>query len=250
MFLLHPARRRSLAGIFTWKFLLVLITLPCQVNMKILSLYTFGYFVSSSICVCTLSLLLALLSLYQAVGCWKTLLKIISSYPALLLLPVFTCFTFGRYADGEEGLALSWKWTAVNMLVSYFWCTLRMLLQVEVWETTVHHSWILHPESTHTNELLLYNVLVNNCLAILFTAMLFFSKLQYGVLLPSHPESAHVLQAGAVVPLVAPQQPIITLSKLRSMAAGTLVLALIAAIVYIWDAYGSQSCPNFCWSRQ
>ena len=239
-----------LAGIFTWKFLLLLVSLPCQVNMKILSLYTLGYFFSSSACICTLSLLLALLSLYQAVGCWKTLLRIISSYPALILLPIFTCFTFGSYKDGEDGLALSWKWTTVNMLVSFFWCTLRMLLQVEVWETTVLHSWILNPKSTYTNELLLYNVLANNCWAILFTALLFFSKLQYGVLLPSDPESAHVLQAGAVVPLVAPEQPMITLSNLRRMVGGTLVLALIAAVLYIWDGYASQSCPNFCLSRQ
>ena len=239
-----------LAGIFTWKFLLVLITLPCQVNMKILSLYTFGYFVSSSICICTLSLLLALFSLYKAVLCWKTLLRIISSYPALLLLPVFTCFTFGSYKHGEDGLALSWKWTKVNMLVLYFGATLRMLLQLEVFETKFDHSWILNPKSAPYGGLVFYYVIGTNCLTLLLTLLLFFSKLQYGVLLPSDPLSPHVLQAGAVVPLVAPDQPGIDLPKLRSMAAGTLVVLLLAAVVRVWGSYFSQSCPASCWPGQ
>ena len=227
-----------LAGIFTWKFLLVLITLPCQVNMKILSLYTFGYFVSSSACICILSLLLALFSLYKAVRCWKSLLRIISSYPALLLLPVFTCFTFGSYKDGEDGLALSWKWTAVNILVSYFGANVRMLLQLEVFETKFNCSWILNPKSTPYGVLVFYYVICTNCLTLLLTVMLFFSKLQYGVLLPSDPLSPHVLQAGGVVPLVTQHETVITrTTKLRKMAAGMAVLLLIAAVVKVLHFY-------------
>ena len=220
-----------LAGILTWKFLLVVITLPCQVNMKILTThYTFGYFLFSSACICTLSFLLALFSLYKAVGCWKTLLRIISSYPALLLLPVFTCFTFGSYKDGEDGLALSWKWTGVNILVSYFGATLRMLLELELFETKFDCYLIFNPKTTTYGGLRFYYALGSNCLAILLTVLLFYSKLEYGVLLPSHPESPHVLEAGAVVPLVTPQDTQISLTKLRKMAAGMAVLLIIAAV--------------------
>ena len=225
------------AGIFTWKFLVVVITLPCQVNMKTYT-YTFAYFLSSSACICTLSLFLALFSLYKAVGCWKTLFRIISSYPALLLLPVFTCFTFGSYKDGEDGLALSWKWTAVNILVSYFGANVRMLLQLEVFETKFNCSWILNPKSTPYGVLVFYYVICTNCLTLLLTVMLFFSKLQYGVLLPSDPESPHVLHNGGVVPLVTQHETVITLTtKLRKMAAGMAVLLLIAAVVKVLNFY-------------
>ena len=218
-----------LAGIFTWKFFLVLITLPCQVNMKMLNLYSLGYFLSSSVFICTFSLLLALYSLYQAIGCWKTLLRIISSYPALLLLPVFTCFTFGSYKDGEDGLTLSWKWTTVNTLLSYCGANIRMLLQLEASETIFYHSWIIDPKAP-LNGLVFYYYISTNCLTILLTVLVFYSKLKYGVLLPSDPDSPHVLQEGAVVPLVAPQQPSLDLGKLRRLAAGTLVIDLMFAI--------------------
>ena len=155
-----------LAGIFTWKFLLVWVTLPCQVNMKMLSMYALGYFISSSACICTFSLLIALFSLYKAVRCWRTLLRIISSYPALLLLPVFTCFTFGGYKDGGVGLALSWKWTAVNLILSYFGSTIRTLLQLEVFETSFYHSCSSPSCSTGSCSLLTWSLPMSSKLVL------------------------------------------------------------------------------------
>jgi hypothetical protein len=198
--------------------------------MKLLSMYSHGYFVPYSACICTFSLLLALLSLYKAVGCWKTLLRITSSYPALLLLPVFTCFTFGSYKDGGDGLTLSWKWTAVNILISYFGANVRALLQLEVFEKTFYRSWILDPKSIPFWGVRFYYLIGTSCLTLLLTVLLFYSKLQYGVLLPSDPDSPHVLQDGAVVPLVAPQEHSLDLGKLRRLAGGTLVIALTFAI--------------------
>ena len=75
---------------------------------------------------------------------------LVSSYPALLLLPVFTCFTLGSYKEGEDGLVLSWKWTTINMLASYSGATMRMLLQLEVFETTYNHSWLSQIPNQHT----------------------------------------------------------------------------------------------------
>ena len=79
-----------LSGIFSWLFLLLLLTMPCQVNMKILHINHRDYATSFFACISGLSLLLALFSLHQALGSWRILVKVVSSYPALLLLPVFT----------------------------------------------------------------------------------------------------------------------------------------------------------------
>ena len=77
-----------------------------------------------------------------------------------------------------------------------------MLLELELFETKFDCYWIFNPKLTPYGGLRFYYALGSNCLAILLTVLLFYSKLQYGVLLPSHLESPHVLEAGAVVPLV------------------------------------------------
>ena len=79
---------------------------------------------------------------------------------------------------------------------------MRTVLQLKVFETSFYHSWIFFPITTHNGGLVFLYTIGTNCLTILLTVLLFFSKLQYGVLLPSDLESPHVLQAGAVVPAV------------------------------------------------
>ena len=108
-----------------------------------------------------------------------------------------------------------------------------MLLQLMANGTVFYRSWILDPKAT-LNGLVFYYVISTNCLTILLTVLLFYSKLQYGVLLPSDPDSPHVLQDGAVVPLVAPQEHRI---NLRPIAGGMAVIALILAIIFIWHLY-------------
>ena len=225
-----------LGGIFSRLFLLLLITLTCQVNMKILHINHRDYFISYFSCTASLSLLLAIFSLYQALGCWMTLLKVVSSYPALLLLPVFSFFTFGRHKESEEGLVLSCKWTAVNMIVSFCGVTLRMLLHLDVFEMESYRSWISEATQTHRGNIFYY-VIACNCLTITFTTILFFSPLQYGVLLPSDPDCPHVLQAGEVVPLEPPQDPGLDTGRLKWIATGILVIFLIAVLLYVWHRH-------------
>ena len=222
-----------LSGIFSWLFLLLLLTMPCQVNMKILHINHRDYATSFFACISGLSLLLALFSLYQALGSWRILVKVVSSYPALLLLPVFTFFTFGRHTEGEEGLVMSWKWTAVNMLVSFCGVTLRMIFHLHNFEIESYKSWISDPTLSHKGNIFYY-VILCNCLTILFTTLLFFSKLECGVLLPSDPLCPHLLQDGAVLPLESPEDPGLNTAKLKWIATCILVIVLIIIFVYAW----------------
>ena len=64
--------------------------------------------------------------------------------------------------------------------------------------------------------------------------MLFFSKLEYGVLMPSDPSCPHVLQAGAVVPLQPLEDPGLDRAKLKKIATCILVIVLVVAILDAW----------------
>ena len=231
-------REGPLSGIFTWRFLLVFITLPCHVNMKILHMNSKIYFVPFATWICTISLFLALLSLYQALGCWKTILKVVSCYPAILLLPVFTCFTFGRHKKGEHTLILSWKWTAVNILISFCGVTLRLLLHLEYVELQSWVYWIRDSKEVNFGGKLYY-VLGCNCLTILLTILLPYTTLQYGVLLPTDLETPHVLEEGAVVPLQPPQDSGLDMARLRKMGLWALMVAAGVALVKAYHAYHS-----------
>ena len=224
-----------LAGIFTWRFLLVFITLPCQVNMKILHMNSKPYFVPYLTWIFTISLCLALLSLYQALGSWMTVLKVVSCYPALLLLPVFTFFTFGRHKKGENTLVISWKWTIVNMLISLCGATLRMLLHLEIVELQSWVYWIRDYKEVHQGRFFYY-MLGCNCLTVLLTMVLPYTSLQYGVLLPTDPTTPHVLEQGAVVPLQPPQDPGLDLARLRRMGLWALLMAGMVALVKAYHA--------------
>lgn len=183
-----------LSGIFNWRFMLLMLVVPLQVNMKFLHINGVPtLFLSYSAGMCIFSLLLAVFSLYQALGCWRTLLKVISSHPALLLLPVFTCFTFGGHDTTENSLVLSWKWTVVNMMVSFFGITMKMLFYIDVAETKSLCSWISSGEAAHADRYFYY-LIGCNCLTLGFTILLSFTRLQYGVLLASQIESPYVIQ--------------------------------------------------------
>ena len=112
--------------------------------------------------------------------------------------------------------------------------------------TVFYRSWILDPKAT-LNGLVFYYVISTNCLTILLTVLLFYSKLQYGVLLPSDPDSPHVLQDEAVVRLVDPQEQSLDLGKLRRLACGTLVIALMLASGNILHSYYSLYRDKLFW---
>ena len=111
------------SGICTWRFALVFIVTmqnimctlawPKEPSTKMLNMC----------CVAGLSSLLSVCLIHKAAGNWRGTLRTITTYPALVLFPIVGFFTFGKVQDKasqpSHGLALTWKWTFVNMLMSF-----------------------------------------------------------------------------------------------------------------------------------
>ena len=110
------------SGICTWKFAVVFavnaealyckIAWPKEPSTKMLNLF----------CVAGSTSLLSIFLIFKALGSWKRVFKAIATYPGLILLPTVGYFSFGKIQEKVSeptlGLALSWKWTFVNMLMS------------------------------------------------------------------------------------------------------------------------------------
>ena len=149
------------------------------------------------------------------------LLKVISTHPALLLLPVFTCFTFGSHDKTDNSLVMSWKWTAVNMMVSFCGITMKMLFYMDRVKTMSLCSWISSGEPANLDRYFYYLIVIN-CVTLGLTILLRFTRLQYGVLLASQIESPHVIQVSG--DLEKGKNPLVlkTLGLLPSLAYSSL----------------------------
>ena len=143
------ASRGPLAGMLTPSFLVLYLSVICSIMSKIINMHwSPQIFVTYTVCICGSSLLLSLTALRNALGSWRASWKIGTSYPAILLLPMFTYFTFGAYRDegGEVGLVLSWKWTLTNMLLSVMASFIKVGLHLPLYESTVQCIQIVNPE--------------------------------------------------------------------------------------------------------
>ena len=111
------------SGICTWKFALVFLVNLQNMMCKIVWAKEPSTKILNMCCVAGLSSLLSVCLIYKALGSLRCALKTIATYPALVLIPVVGFFTFGKVQEKTisqpiHGLALSWKWTFVNMLMS------------------------------------------------------------------------------------------------------------------------------------
>ena len=242
-------------GILTWRFATVILTIAITIYSKIMLMnLSLNSFVTYACSICSLSMLLALVPLRQAAGSWRKVLSLTTSYPALLLLPMFSYFTFAAHntADGVAGLVLSWKWTWINMLLSFVGTTLRMLLSMAEAETASLCRMIAFPPPAPPNpstfsplflwalpldlsspEDPIYICLAFTCASMLLTLLLSRLELKYGVLLPDDPHSPHFLEEGLVVALASPAPALYSRSRLRrrlhwaGLVAGVLVLLVL-----------------------
>ena len=252
-----------LAGIMTWRFLILILILIITVFTKFLlmnySPFSFIYYTCS---ICAVSFFLALISLYDALKSWKTLCKVASTYPAILLLPMFSYFTFGakKTSEGEVGLILFWKWTAINIVISSIGTIIRLILYLEDIQIASLCPWVAYPQ------LLLFIVIGCISLAILLTILLAHLDLQYGVILPSKLAIPHVLNNGAVVPLVRQSPPGFSRKSIRRtfLVAIKWFVALIFFFSFVFRHYwchwlevdsvwwnqdcSSWWCPRIIWS--
>ena len=250
-----PSKGRA-AGILTWRFATVILTIAITIYSKIMLMnLSLNSFVTYACSICSLSMLLALLPLRQAAGSWRKVLSLTTTYPALLLLPMFSYFTFAAHktAEGVAGLILSWKWTWINMLLSFVGTTLRMLLSMAEAEASSLCRMIAFPPPAPPNPSTLsplflwalpldlsspedpiYICLAFTCASMLLTLLLSCLELKYGVLLPDDPHSPHFLEEeGLLVPLASPPPALYSRSRLRrrlhwaGLAAGVVVLLVL-----------------------
>ena len=136
-------------------------------------------------------------------------MKTIAAYPALVVLPIVSYFSFAKIQEKVSqptlGLALSWKWTFVNMLMSLSVTTaLHMhemtqanlsFLHMSVTESVPSRGW--SSQATYIGAWT-KDVLVSS----LFTILLYWHQEPvYGVLLPELTQEPHVMKQGEVKPL-------------------------------------------------
>ena len=143
------------------------------------------------------------------------------------------------------GLILSWKWTAINILISSVGTIIRLILYLEDIQIASLCLWVAYPPPSPDKkpQLLLFIVIGFTCLAILLTILLAHSDLQYRVILPSKLAIPHVLNNGAVVPLVRQSPPGFSRKSIRRkvlvaikwFVALALLFSFFSAIIGVRD---------------
>ena len=98
-------------------------------------------------------------------------------------------------------MAMNWGWTWVNFIASLFINRLRFLRDIGLYHL---HTWVTHlqPGSDNYPAAKHIDFYVSALLSALILSLFHLRPVQYGVLLPSMPAVAHVLQDGHLVPLV------------------------------------------------
>ena len=114
-----------------------------------------------------------------------------------------------------KGLALSAKWTIINLLGSCLLSLVRYLSHLPHTSTLSLHAWLLQfPGAegfTHAKGVGLYlYCLFNTFCAVVLTLLLLRGPLECGVLHPLLPGVFHVLQGGELQPLIQPPPPTFT----------------------------------------
>ena len=136
------------------------------------------------------------------------------------------------------------RWTWVNFATSLLVNRLSFLLDVGLYHL---YAWIaLHPGSENYPNARMINFFASASVATAILSLLHLRPLHFGVLLPSQPGAAHILQDGQVVPLV--DLPPQSLTRKVSFIAVQNLIQLILQV-----SAGTEGSPlpgsasNFCW---
>ena len=205
------------SGICTWRFAVVFIVNLQNLMCKIVWAREPSTKILNLCCVAGLSSLLSVHLIYKALGSWRSALKAIATYPALVLLPVAGFFTFGKIQEKPSqptlGLSLSWKWTFVNMLISLGVTTalhvhdmgqmnlrfLHMSVATESFDSRGTWRYLGWSEASYIRNWM-KDVLISTFLMVL---LFWHQEPVYGVLLPELSEGPHVMrQDGELEPIV------------------------------------------------
>ena len=194
-------REGYLSGIATWRFAAVFLVNMYGLHSKIAWPREGFNLVANIFCVYLSSAIIALSSLCQALGGLQNTARMVVNYPALVILPIFGYFTFGKIhqCPDTRGVALNWNWTLVNMLASLALTTALGLLDLSQSQAHLRSDliWVTeYPGSEHFLREWTYASYVSAAVLIVvsvfLTLLLYWHQNQeYGVLLP------HLLHWGA-----------------------------------------------------
>ena len=207
--------RRGIFGFITWRSIMAFLLTFMSLNIKYFLLFSSPV---NMVFMGTFGAFIALLSLYEGLGCWRSICRMVLFCPPLLILPIFGFFTFGKpqaQAEDVKGVAFSSKWTIINMFGSCLLSLVRYLSNLPHTSAISLHAWLLQfpgaQEFTHFKSVGLYlYCLLCTFVAMLFTLLLLRGPLACGVLLPNLPGVLHVVQEGEVQPLIQPPPPSFT----------------------------------------
>ena len=233
-------QKGPLSGFGTWRFFTTWLALVFTVYSKLFLLNFYPTYFLKNICyISLLSLLLALIAFHLASGLtnWKLILK----YPAILLLPMFSYFTFGPIESphgniSEVGLVLSWKWTLGNIFMSLLWFFGKAIfIQIPIYQLVSLCNWVVYdPPRPHTYfDSFFFLACFYLYFSILLTMMLpMVADLQYGVLIPNQHTNQYVLKGGQVILLSRPCAKTTTFESLFRKAARILGIILCLVTLY------------------
>ena len=89
-------------GIFTWRFIAIFVLNQLSFKIKFFEAQFDGEtYLANAVCVSSIGVALALVSIRQAVGSWEAVFALVLKFPPLLFLPVFGFVTFGATPKGE-----------------------------------------------------------------------------------------------------------------------------------------------------
>ena len=202
-----------LTGLYTWRFFVAFIINNIGTHNKVswsrnelttmLNMAS-NYLVSASI---------ALHSLHQGLGSWGRTGEMVMKFPALIILPTFGYFTFGKVKGLDvPGVALNWKSTFVNMATSLALITFFGLIDNCCSSTSLLYLWISNTQTKKVINGLTINSYMFDAVVIVSSVMLtilFYwnQPEEYGVLLAENPHQTYLMRNGNLLQITTSPEP-------------------------------------------
>ena len=206
-------REGVLTGLCTWRFFVAFaITNFCtdsKVSWSRNALITVFNMVSNYL----VSAAIALHSLRQGLGSWRRTGEIVGKFPALIILPIFGYFTFGKVNGLDTpAVCLNWKSTFVNMATSLALITFFGLLDNCCSSTSLLYLWISNTQTKKVINGLTINSYMFDAVVIVSSVMLtilFYwnQPEEYGVLLAENPHQTYLMRNGTLLQITTSPEP-------------------------------------------
>ena len=203
-------REGVLTGLCTWRFFVAFaITNFCtdsKVSWSRNALITVFNMVSNYL----VSAAIALHSLRQGLGSWRRTGEIVGKFPALIILPIFGYFTFGKVNGLDTpAVCLNWKSTFVNMATSLALTASFGLIDNIYSCQSLLYFWILDSGNNQrlTLNYYMFEAVISVC-SVMLTILIYWNPTdEYGVLLADHPNQPHLMRNGHLVAITNSLEP-------------------------------------------